>query len=331
MVICQTKEEQIDWIQKITKQLENNPSSIINNTTNNKSVSQNLSQLSDYFAHLVCKGVITRSLMKLILYSHYINNIDTTKVVRRYANDSNLCKNNCTQGSQSENESDSYNITSPRHCSSIVLKEDGNIVYGKKIFFTPAQGKACQDLTMSTLYKEDINNMNYQNCLNYELGNDNLKPKHLTIPLLNIENRNKLYLSDNRYSTLSLCDLKTSCYESYDNNCDNDKDTEISQDFQYFTFKDHNSLRSSDSGLADITIPVTQKSLLLPTETSCSNSEPLSKCNLSSHVNSCIFEDDSLSLDKIPIFDKNVTFRSELYAHWWLKKKLLDSCDSGKI
>lgn len=330
MVICQTKEEQIDWIQKISKQLENN--SPIINTTYNKSVSHHLGQLSDYFAHLVCKGVITRSLMKLILYSHYINNIDTTKVVRRYANASNTCINKCSKGTQSENESDSYNIISPKHCSSIVLKEDGNIIYGKKLFFTPAQGKACQDLTMSTLYKEDINYINYPNCLNYESsGNGNLK--HLTIPLLNTENKNEIYLSDNRDSTFSLCDLKRSCcYENYDNNCDNDKDTEISQDFQYFKCKDHNSLRSSDSGLADITIPVTQQSLLLPTETSSSNSEHLCKCNLSSHVNSCIFEDDSLSLDKTPIpFDKNGTFRSELYAHWLLKKKLLGSCDSGKI
>lgn len=281
--------------------------------------------------------------MKLILYTQYINNIDTSKVVRRYANGHNelyspyKTKQHCQEGKQNENKSDqsnSYNISSPRHCSSMVFKEDGKVIYGKKLLFTPIQTKACQDLTVSTLYKDNIINDNYnQHFLNYESNIENLKPKHLTIPLLNIDNKDDIYLSDNQDSTFSLCDLKSSyCYE---NSCDDEKDTEISQDFQYFYFKDHNSLRSSDSGLADITIPVTQQSPLPPTEISSSNSENLCKCSSSLHIKSCIFEDNSLSLNKAPIpLDKGVTFRSELYAHWWLKKKLQGppgSCDSGKI
>lgn len=282
--------------------------------------------------------------MKLILYSQYINNIDTSKVVRRYANERSefyspcKSKQQCLEGTQhndKSNESNNYDIASPRHCSSMVLKEDGKIIYGKKLLFTPIQTKACQDLTMSTLYKEDMNDNYNQHFLNYESNIENLKPKHLTIPLLNTDNKDDIYLSDNQDSTFSLCDLKTSY--CYDNSGEDEKDTEISQDFQYFNFKDHNSLRSSDSGLADITIPIAQQSPLPPTETSSSNSENLCKCSSSLHINSCIFEDiDSLSLNNnvsVPL-DKGVTFRSELYAHWWLKKKLqgpLDSCDSGKI
>jgi len=280
--------------------------------------------------------------LKLILYPQYINNIDTSKVVRRYANQHSEFYSPCktkhcpeeTQYHDKCNVSNSFNISSPRHCSSMVLKEDGKVIYGKKLLFTPFQTKACQDLTMSTLYKEDMNDNYKQYFLNYESNFENLKPKHLTIPLLNTDNKDEIYLSDNQDSTFSLCDLKTSyCYE---NNCDDEKDTEISQDFQYFYFKDHNSLRSSDSGLADITIPVTQQSPLPPTETSSSNSENLCKCSSSLQINSCIFEDNSLLLNNkvsMPL-DKSVTFRSELYAHWWLKKKLqgpLDSCDSGKI
>lgn len=281
--------------------------------------------------------------MKLILYTQYINNIDTSKVVRRYANQHSAFYSPCktkqhylegTQHNDKSNVSNSFNITSPRHCSSMVLKEDGKVIYGKKLLFTPIQAKACQDLTMSTLYKEDMNDKYNQNFLNYESNIENLKPKHLTIPLLNTDNKDDIYLSDNQDSTFSLCNLKTPY--SYDDNCDDEKDTEISQDFQYFYFKDHNSLRSSDSGLADITIPVTQQSPLPPTETSSSNSENLCKCSSSLHINSCIFEDDSLLLNNkasLPL-NKGVTFRSELYAHWWLKKKLQGppgSCDSGKI
>lgn len=282
--------------------------------------------------------------MKLILYTQHINNIDTSKVVRRCANERSefyspcKSKQQCLEGTQyndKSNVSNSYDISSPRHCSSMVLKEDGKIIYGKKLLFTPIQTKACQDLTMSTLYKEDMADNYNQHFLNYESNIENLKPKHLTIPLLNTDNKDNIYLSDNQDSTFSLCDLKTSY--CYDNSDEDEKNTEISQDFQYFNFKDHNSLRSSDSGLADITIPIAQQSPLPPTETSSSNSENLCKCSSSLHINSCIFEDiDSLSLNNnfsVPL-DKGVTFRSELYAHWWLKKKLQgppDGCDSGKI
>jgi len=275
--------------------------------------------------------------LKLILYTQYINTIDTSNVVRRYANKSNQfyfpskTKENFSKGTQYEekfNESSICNFFSPRHCSSMTLKEDGKIVYGKKLLFTPVQTKACQDLTMSTLYKEDMNNYNH-NILN----NETLKPKYLTIPLRSVDNKDDIYLSDNQDSTLSLYDLKTSF--CYNNSCDDEKNTEISQDFQYFKFNDHNSLRSSDSGLADITIPVNQQSPLPPTETSSRNSQHLCKSSSSLHINSCIFEDDTLSLDKSSIpLNKGVTFRSELYAHWWLKKKLHGppgSCDSGKI
>lgn len=277
--------------------------------------------------------------MKLILYKQYINNIDTSKVVRRYSNKSNQLylpyktKQYCSKGVQCEDKSilsNNNNVTSPRHCSSMVLKEDGKVVYGKKLLFTPVQTKACQDLTMSTLYKEDTDNSNYnQTLLSYET----LKAKHLTIPLLSIHNKDEMYLSDNQDSTFSLCDLKTQYH--YDDSDNEEKDTESSQDFLYYNFKDHNSLRSSDSGLADITIPVNQQSPLPPTETSSSNSEKLCKCISSVHINSCNFEDNSLSVIKpsIPL-KKSVTFRSELYAHWWLKKKLQGppgSCDSGKI
>lgn len=332
IAVCQSKEEQTDWIQKINKQLGNSTV----NTTSNKSVSLSLGRLSDYFAHLVCKGVITRSLLKLILYTHYFKDIDTSKVVRRCANESNQLnspckiKHHCSEDLYNYRSNES-NILPPRHCSSMILKEDGKIVYGKKLLFTPIQAKACQDLTMSTLYKGD---MNYnQQMLNYESDFENLKPKYLTVPFLSMDNKDDMYLSDNQDSTYSLCDLKTSY--CYDNSCDDEKFTEISQDFQYYKFKDHNSLRSSDSGLADIKIPVNQQSPLPPTETYSSNSENLCKCSSSLHVNSCIFEDDSLSLDKpsTPL-DKGVTFRTELYAHWWLKKKLqgpIISCDSGKI
>lgn len=340
VAFCQSKEEQNDWIQKISDQLENN---CVLKTTSSKSVSLSLSHLSDYFAHLVCKGVITRSLLKLILYTQYINNIDTSKVVRRYANESGQlyspCNINqsCSEENNYENQHNilnSYNNTSLRHCSSMVLKEDGKIIYGKRLLFTPIQTKACQDLTMSTLYKQDMNDHYNQHLLNYESNTENLKPKHLTIPLLTIDNKDdNIYLSDNRDSTYSLCDLKISY--CHDNSCDYEKDTEISQDFQYFKFNDHNSLRSSDSGLADITIPVAEQSPLPPTETSSSNSEHLCKCSSLHNINSCIFEDDSLLSNKrsIPL-GKGVTFRSELYAHWWLKKKLpgpADSCNSGKI
>jgi len=281
--------------------------------------------------------------LKLILYTQYINNIDTSKVVRRHANQHSAfyspckTKQDCLDGTQYNEKSNvlnSYNISSPRHCSSMILKEDGKVIYGKKLLFTPIQTKACQDLTMSTLYTEDMNDNYNKNLLNYESNIENLKPKHLTIPLLSTDNKDDIYISDNQDSTFSLCDLKTPyCYDS---NCDDEKNTEISQDFQYFYFKDHNSLRSSDSGLADITIPVTQQSPLPPTETSSSNSENLCKCSSSLHINSCIFEDDSLLLNNktsMPLA-KGVTFRSELYAHWWLKKKLQGppgSCDSGKI
>lgn len=302
-----------------------------------KPVSLSLGRLSDYFAHLVCKGVITRSLLKLILYPQYANNIDTSKVVRRFVNQPNYpcqIKQHCSEGPQYEDKSNTANnIMSPRHCSSMVLKEDGKIIYGKKMLFTPIQAKACQDLTMSTLYKEDINDNYNQHIFNCESSTENSNPKHLTVPLLNVDHKDVVYLSDNQDSSFSLCDLKSSY--CYDNSCSDEKDTEISQDFQYFKFKDHNSLRSSDSGLADIAIPVTQQSPLPPTETSSSNSEHMCKCSSSLHINSCIFEDDSLTLDKTSIpFNKGVTFRSELYAHWWLKKKLQGppgSCDSGKI
>lgn len=330
IAVCQSKEEQTDWIQKINQQLGNTTV----NTTSSKSVSLSLGRLSDYFAHLVCKGVITRSLIKIILYTHYIKNVDTSKVVRRYANESNKLyspgkiKHHCSKN-QYDFKSNESIILSPRHCSSMIFKEDGKIVYGKKLLFTPIQAKACQDLTISALYKGD---MNYnQQLLNYDSNFENLRPKHLTVPFLSIENKDDLYLSDNQDSTYSLCDLKSSY--CYNNSCDDDKYTEISQDFQYYKFKDHNSLRSSDSGLADIKIPVTQQSPLPPTESYSSNSENLCKCSSSLHVNSCIFEDDSLNKASIPI-DKGVTFRTELYAHWWLKKKLLGpivSCDSGKI
>lgn len=283
-----------------------------------------LGRLSDYFAHLVCKGVITRTLLKLILYTQYFNNIDTSKIVRRYANECNQSftsckvKQYCSQGTQYENqsnESDNYNI-SPRHCSSMVLKEDGKIVYGKKLLFMPT--KACPDLTKSTLYKEDmIDNNHNQQFLNYESNTENLKSKYLTIPLINVDIKDEnIYLSDNKDSKLSLCDLKT---------CNHfcEKNNKIVQDFQYFKCKDHNSLRSSDSGLADIAIQVTQP--LLPTEMSI-HSESLH------NINSCIFEDDSFSLNNtvIPI-ETGVTFRSELYAHWCLKTKVPGICDSGKI
>lgn len=277
--------------------------------------------------------------MELILYKQCINSIDTSKVVRRNGNKSNQLyppyetKQCCSRGIQCEEESilsNSYNSTASRHCSSMVLKEDGQIVYGKKLLFTPMQTKACQDLTMSTLYQEDTDNNNYnQNILSYET----LKPKHLTIPLLSIHNKDEMYLSDNQDSTFSLCDLKSSYH--YDDSGDDENDTELSQDFLYYNFKDHNSLRSSDSGLADITMPVNQQSPLPPTETSSSNSENLSKCVSSLHINSCIFEDDTISSNKSSIpLERGVTFRSELYAHWWLKKKLQGpsgSCDSGKI
>lgn len=333
VAVCQSKEEQADWIQKINKQLGNNR---IISTTCNNSVSPSLGLLSDYFAHLVCKGVITRSLLKLILYSQYINTVDTSKVVRRYANSLCKIKQYCSEGTQYEdqnNVSNNYNMTSPRHCSSMVLKEDGKIVYGKKLLFTPIQTKACQDLTMSTLYKDDMNDNYNQKCLNYETNCEHLKSKHLTVPLLNMDNKDEMYLSDNQDSTFSLCDFNMS--NCYNNDCDDEKDTEICQDFLFYKFKDHNSLRSSDSGLADITIPVTQQSPFPPTETSSSNSENLCKCSSSLHINSCIFEDDSLLLNKPSVsLAKGATYRSELYAHWWLKKKLLGlpgSCDSGKI
>lgn len=331
VAVCQSKEDQIDWVQKINKQLDN--SCVVNTTSSNpvslERVSSSLGRLSDYFAHLICKGVITRTLLKLILYTHYFNNIDTSKIVRRYANESNQSlspckvKQYCSQGTQCEhqfNESNNYNIIPPRHCSSMVLREDGKIVYGKKILFTPT--KACPDLTKLTLYKEDPIDNNYnQKFLNYESKkSENLKSKHLTIPLLNANNKDEnIYLSDNRDSTFSLCDLKT----SYCNNfCENEKNTEIVQDFQYFKCKDHNSLRSSDSGLADIAIQVTQPSL--PAEMSI-HSESLH------NINSYIFEDDPSSLDNKSIpFEKGVTYRSELYAHWCFKTKLPGICDSGK-
>lgn len=339
VAVCQSKEEQTDWIQKINKQLGK---TCAVNTTPNKSVSLSLGRLSDYFAHLVCKGVITRSLLKLILYKPYLNNIDTSDVVRRYAKEPSQpyscnikqCRSEGTQCQEEHNVSYNNNTMSLRHCSSMVLKEDGKVVYGKKLLLTPIQTTtACQDLTKSTLYKEDLNDTYNQNCLFNESNAEHMKQKHLTIPVLNIDNKDELYLSDNRDSTISLFDVKSSyCYE---NSCDDEKDTELCQEFQYFKYKNHNSLRSSDSGLADITIPVTQQSPLPPTETSSSNSEHLCKSSSSLHINSCIFEDDGLSLDKLSVpLDKSVTFRSELYAHWWLKKKLQGppgSCDSGKI
>lgn len=307
-----------------------------------KSVSLSLGRLSDYFAHLVCKGVITRSLLKFILYKPYIDNVDLSNVVRRHANElgqsNSLCKikQYRSEEVQTQDEcNESYNnIISPRHCSSMVLKENGRIVYGKKLLFTPVQTckGACQDLTMSTLYKEDTDDVYSHNILNNDSNNENFKQKYLTVPLLNMDNKDEIYLSDNQDSTLSLYDLKRRSY-CFNTNCD-EKDTEISQEYQYFKDKNHNSLRSSDSGLADITIPVTQQSPLPPTETSSNNSEHLCKYSSSLHINSCIFEDENL-LDKVPIpLDKGVTFRSELYAHWWLKKKLQaprGSCDSGKI
>lgn len=290
-----------------------------------------MSRLSEYFAHLVCKGVITRSLLKLILYTQYVNNVDTSKVNRRYCNESkqsnslNKIKKYCSKGTQCENKSiisNDYNLISPKHRSSMVLKEDGKIIYGKGLLFTPVTTKACQDLTISMLYKEDtVDNNHNQNVLNCE----NLKSKYLTIPLLSSHNKDETYLSNHSDSTLSLCDLKKSyCYENNSNNEKDIQNTKVSQDSQYFTFNDHNSLRSSDSGLADITI--NQQSPLPATEISDSNSVNLCKCVSSLHINSCIFEENSSPLDK------GVTFRSELYAHWWLKKKLPNSfgCDSGK-
>lgn len=330
IAVCQSKEDQIDWVQKINKQLNN---CCIISTTTGKPVSlernsSSLYRLSDYFAHLVCKGVITRTLLKLILYAQYFNNIDTSKIVRRYANKSDQsfssCKTKqyCSQGTQYENQcndSISYNFTSPRHCSSMVLREDGKIVYGKKLLFTPT--RACLDLTKSTLYKEDNMINNNQHFLIYESNNDNLKSKYsTTIPILNVDNKDEsIYLSDKRDSIFSLCDLKMPHYNNF---CENDKNTEVLQDFQYFKCKDHNSLRSSDSGLADIAIQIIQP--LLPAEMSI-HSESLH------NINSCVFEDDPLLLNAPIPFEKSVKFRSELYAHWWYKTKFPSICNSGKI
>lgn len=321
VAICQSKAEQIDWIQKINQQLGNNVSTI---ATASQSVSWNLGKLSDYFAHLVCKGVITRSLLKLILYTQYINNIDTSNVVRRNLNESYRLCSPCKYkqiGSKETQCDNSYNLSTPKHCSSVVVKEDGKIVYGKKMLFTPVTAKACQDLTISTLYKEDTIDYNYNpNMLNCK----NLKPKYLTIPLFNsMHSKNDSDGSDNCDSTFSLDNLKKTC--SYVNCFDIKKDTELSQDFQYLKFNDHNSLRSSDSGLADITN--NQQSPLPVTEISENNSDNLCKSISSIHINSCIFEDDNF----LPSHNGS-TFRSQLYAHWWLKKILPESngSDSGK-
>lgn len=283
-----------------------------------------MGRLSDYFAHLVCKGVITRSLLKLILYKQYINNIDTSKVVRRNLNESYRLYSPCKYKKNVSKETQcdhSYNLSMPKHCSSMVLKEDGKIVYGKRMLFTPVTTKACQDLTISMLYKEDTVDNNYnQNMLNCKHS----KPKYLTIPLLSsMHNKNDTDVLDNCDSTFSLNNIEKSCW--YVNGLDDEKDTELSQDFQYSKFKEHNSLRSSDSGLADITI--NQQSPLPVTEISEYNSDNLCKSISSIHINSCIFEDDILPSHK------GVMFRSQLYAHWWLKKKLPESngSDSGKI
>lgn len=323
--ICQSKDEQIDWVLKIKNQMGNNCAYTI---TSSKSVSQNnLECLSDYFAHLVCKGVINRTLLKLILYTQYINKIDISKVVRRNINGINqtpyeaydIC-NNVQHNSHYIKSNISNNIVLPRHCSSMLLKENGECIYGKKLFFNPVQPRAYQDLTRSTLYKDYVNgthDYHKTNC-NISFSIEDLKSKHLTIPLLN---------TDNKDSTHSLCDLKMSYL--YDNNSNEENNTVLSQDFQYFKYKDQNSLRSSDSGLADITI--TQQTPLSHTDTSINSSEHLCKCSSLIHINSYIFEVDSLDKTSISL-DKNVTYRSDLYAHWWLKKNLENSgIDSGKI
>lgn len=308
--ICQSKDEQVDWILKINNQIENN---CVFNKTSGKitNVSQNsLSRLSDYFSHLVCKGVINRTLLKLILYTQYINNFDTSKVIRRNSN-IGITQKNKHNSIYHVKSNLLNNVVLPRHCFSLALKEDEN-VFRKKLLFTPLHPTAYQDLTKSILYKND-NNYNYQqNLLNYNLNIPNFKSKHLTIPLQGIDNKSEIYLSDNQNSIYFLGDFKMSylndnCYEN---------NTVLSEDFQYLKSKDQNSFRSYyDSGLADIT----QKLPLSKTDTSLNSSEYLYKCTLPIHKKSCIFEVECLDKKSS---DKKITYRSSLYAHWWLKKSI---------
>lgn len=284
--------------------------------TSDKLVSQNsLNRLSDYFSHLVSKGVINRTLLKLILYTQYNNNFDTSKVIRRNSNIGITTQKNKHNSIHHVKSNLFNNVVLPRHCFSMVLKDDENVVFRKKLLFTPQQPKAYQDLTKSILYVHD--NYDYQqNLFNYNFNIPNFKSKHLTIPLQSTDNKDEIYLSDNQNSIYFLGDFKMPHLNDI---CNNENNTVLSQDFQYFKSKDQNSLRSYDSGLADIT--VTQKLPLSKTDTSLNSSEYLCKCTLPIHINSCTFEVECLDKKSISS-DKNNTYRSSLYAHWWLKKSI---------
>lgn len=93
VAICQTKEDQQSWVDMIRQQIRNvrvsSPPPIVRPTPPpHNSVSHKgtpYSRLAAYFARLVRKGIITRKLLKRLLYSEF-NSVKTDLVRRRRRN-----------------------------------------------------------------------------------------------------------------------------------------------------------------------------------------------------------------------------------------------------
>lgn len=407
IAICQTKEDQQTWIDKLNKQINaskqpspvciSSPSKASAFFTPSSSPTTTVPKppphavssipyihLTMYLARLVRKKIITRKVLKKLLYQDFMSRYSTENVARRRVHRAEYTifapekptytwVSSTTSGSDvalieprsspvpvSEDESMGSVASScfdyvekPVFRTTLTLDGESNkIRYGKELRYVP--NFACEDISKmddDTRIRYDLSDeQNFQSetrqsepilgresvpdydlhsaCMNtgfksfsINFGNtrnhwapecrDYAPAKHnVSTSSSDATPRQKKYCSSYNISSPI-----TSTYEPKEGKRDRIVANESSK----------LSLRSSDSGLADITSPLVNT----PTPPGPQNAES----DESGNFDQCVVSpysstgDDRMYMSERTVetdgrIDEAVTFKSGMYAHWWLKTKI---------
>lgn len=350
LAICQTKEDQQTWVDLIRQQIRNVrvssplPTSPARPTPPPHSppvseYSSPYSRLAAHFARLVKKGVITRKVLKKLLYSEFLG-VKTDSVSRRGSHRTECViypqkavQTWVSESDSSDGESDSESELEGKKslsklnvlCSSVGSDASSCLGYVKGTYRStltisrPAAG-ICSDLTRmdsNTAMQPAFNTLDYCN-FNYN--------QHQSLP---VPSNTSHHIQPAHSSCLTLPPNPVSVAEIITDPISPSSDEQvrpIHRSFSYHYIRNDEcqysgSHRSSDSGLADIASPdltTPGPDLSLPPESEGSGNYE-AQCVCTSPFGST---PRTSPQPTSPSSTVTPTYRSGMYAHWCFKMRI---------
>lgn len=341
VAVCQTKEDQHQWVDLIRGQIRSvrisSPASSIRPppTPPHNSVSGRrgtpYSRLAAYFARLVKRGVITRKLLKRLLYSEFsaVNTdyvrrrkkdrrshrvecvIYPQEAVRTYISETETESESDYSGRQSEEKSESRSDSQSETSSCLAYVKH---TYRSTLTISKPSQTGCADLSR----------MDSETKMPYSLGNNNFRSHYQSLPVIPKSDFNESSHSSSLVlpaGTISVAEI------TKDPSPARESVQPIHRSYSYHYLQNKiddscqcSSYRSTDSGLADI---LASPELTTPAP---DNSLPAESEGSGNYEGQCVcsspFGSTPRTSSQLTQASYTPTYRSAMYAHWCLKMRI---------